>query len=329
MLTPFSFRLALWGAGLALATIAGARAEEAKSGPAATASEYILGPDDQLKIWALGVEEISKEIVRVERSGRVDLPVIGPVQAAGLTVEQFRDRLRQKLAVEVREPRVSVDVVGFGSQPVSIMGAVGTPGIHQLHGRKTLAEVLALAGGLRADSGPKVKIVRRLDAGPIPLAKATPSEDGKYSVAEIGLKDFVDAKNPADNILIQPHDVISIPRAEMIYVMGEVRKPGGFTLSDRDRLSVLQALSMAEGLAPVSSPQSARIIRTPAGERSSRSEIPVDLKKILAGKAEDITLGPNDILYIPGSASKKIAMRSLEAAIQTVSGVIIWRGPRI
>ena len=289
--------------------------------------DYVLGPDDQLKIWALGVEDISKETFRVEPSGRVDLPLIGAIQAAGLTVEQFKDRLRERLAVEVRVPRVSVDIVSFGSQPVSVMGAVGTPGVHQLHGRKRLAEVLALAGGLRPDSGSTAKIVRRIENGPIPLPLAKLDPGGKHSVAEIRLRDFVDARNPAENILIEPHDVISIPRAELIYVLGEVRKPGGFTLSDHPRMSVLQVLSMAEGWAPLSAPQSARILRVPA-DGGERVEIPVDLKKIVAGKGEDIGLGPNDVLYVPGSTSKKIAIRSLEAAIQTLSGVIIWRGPR-
>ena len=94
-------------------------------------SQYVLGPDDQIKSWALGVEEITDKPVRIDPGGYIDLPLLGRMRAAGLTVEQFRTELLKQLAREVREPKVSIDIVDFGSQPVSVMGAVNHPGIHQ------------------------------------------------------------------------------------------------------------------------------------------------------------------------------------------------------
>jgi polysaccharide export outer membrane protein len=289
-------------------------------------AQYVLGPDDQVKIWALGVEEISDKPVRVDPSGNFDLPLVGRVHAAGLTVEQLKSALEQRLASEVRQPQVSIDIVDFGSQPVSVMGAVNHPGVYQLSGRKTVAEVLALAGGLRPDAGPHVKIARQMKWAPIPLANARTDASGDFSVAQLQVRSLLSAANPADNILVRPHDVITVPTAEMIFVVGAVKKAGSFPLNERESVSVLQALSMAEGLGITPKPQDSKILRTVPGS-GGRREIPVDLKKVMTGKAEDMALRANDILFVPDSTSKKVAGRALEAVIQTATGIMIWRGP--
>jgi polysaccharide biosynthesis/export protein len=292
------------------------------------ASQYELGPDDQIKIWALGVEEISDKPVRIGPGGDIDLPLVGRIHAGGLTVEQFKSALLERLAKEVRKPEVSVDIVEFGSQPVSVMGAVNHPGIHQLAGRKSVAEVLALAGGLRPDAGPYITITRQIKYGPIPLPTTHTDPSGRFSTAQLQVKDLLSAARPAENILIRPHDVITVPEAESIYVVGAVRKPGAFPLNQHESVSVLQALSMAEGLGSTPAPQDSKILRIAQGS-GERKEIPVDLKKVMAGKSEDLALRANDILFVPDSTSKKAAARALEAVIQTVTGVVIWRGPRL
>ena len=306
--------------------VAGAQ-EQSASRMSESMGEYVLGPEDVIKIWALGMEEISEKSVRVDPAGYIDLPVLGRLQVAGLTVEKLRERLLESLAIEVREPKVSVEIIEFGSQPVSVMGAVGLPGVHQLRGRKTLAEVLALAGGLREDAGPTIGITRTMEWGPIPLPSVEIDHSGRFSVAQIKLKKFLDAANPADNISIRPHDVITIPHAEMVYVIGAVRKPGGFLLNERESVSALQALSMAEGLGTTPAAQDSKILRIVPGT-DQRQEIGIDLKRVLSGNAKDVSLQPNDILFVPTSASKQAARRALEAAVQTLSGVLIWRGPR-
>lgn len=289
-------------------------------------SQYVLGPDDQIKIWVLGVEEISDKPVRIDPSGDIDLPVAGKLQAGGLTVEELKAKLVERLAKSLLHPQVSVEMVDFGSQPVSVMGAVNHPGVHQLGGRKTLAEVLALAGGTRPDAGPHVTISRQIRYGPIPLRSAKPDPTGDFSVAEVEIKELLSGAKPAENILIHPNDLISVPTAEVIYVIGEVRKPGEVTLKDQSSISVLQALSSAEGFGSTPAPQNAKIVRLAPGSKE-RAEIPVDLQKVLAGKAEDIAMRPNDILVVPLSGPKRAAARAMEAAIQTVTGVIIWRRP--
>lgn len=289
-------------------------------------ASYVLGPDDQLKIWALGMEEISDKPVRIDPSGNIDLAGVDQVHAGGLTVEQLKSTLVQRFSKQILHPQVSIEIVDFGSQPVSVMGAVNHPGVHQLHGRKTLVEVLSLADGLRPDAGPRITISREIRYGTIPLLGSKLDSTGQFSVAVVEAKDLLSGLRPAENILISPHDVITVSAPEVIYVIGEVKKPGEVPLRDRGGISVLQALSSAQGFGPTPAPQDAKIVRTIPGSQE-RVDIPLDLTKILAGKAEDIALRPNDILVIPISGPKKMAMRLAEAAIQAATGLAIWGRP--
>ena len=289
-------------------------------------SHYTLGPDDQVKIWALGIEEISDKPVRIGPSGDLDLPWIGRVHALGLTVEQLKTELVRRFSREVLKPQVSIEIVEFGSQPVSVMGAVNHPGVHQLRGGKTLMEVVSMADGLKSDAGPRISISRRIQYGPIPLPTAKTDSTGNFSVADVSVKDLLAGKSPAENILVFPHDVITVPVAEAVYVMGEVRKPGEVALKENASISVLKALASAEGFGPAPAPKDAKIIRTVEGA-TERKEIPVNLKKVLAGTAEDVAMRPNDILVVPPSGPKKAAARAVEAAIQTATGIAIWRRP--
>jgi|SRR5579883_385364 len=307
---------------------------QAASGPAdrsplagsETPSEYLLGPGDQIKIWVRGLEEASEKSVRIGPSGDLDLPVAGQIHAAGLTTEQLRSKLVERFAKELLHPEVSVEIIDFGSQPVSVMGAVNRPGVHQLHGHKTLGEVLSLAEGLRPDAGSRITITREIKNGQIPLPTAALDPTGEFSVAAVNVRQLLAGERPADNIQIYPRDLITVPSAEVVYVVGEVKRPGEVLLKDRDTISALQALAEAEGLGPTPAPQSAKIMRLVPGQ-AGRTEIPVNLSKVQEGKAEDIAMRPNDILVIPPSGPKKAALRATEAAIQTVTGVIIWRRP--
>src|SRR6267143_1531084 len=201
-------------------------------------SGSVLGPNDQISIRALDAEEISDKTYRVSSSGDLTLPMIGTLKAAGLTVGQLESEVASALQKYIRHPKVAISVTEFHSQPVSVIGAVTTPGIVQLQGKKTLVEVLSMAGGLRNDSGQSVTITRRQEWGILPLSGARPDATGQFSIAEVRLKDLLEARKPEQNIAIQPNDIISVPRAETIYVLGAVNKAGGFVLNDRDALSV-------------------------------------------------------------------------------------------
>jgi polysaccharide export outer membrane protein len=289
-----------------------------------SAAEYVLGPDDQILIRALDPEQISGKPVLIETNGYISLPMVGRVRAAGLTVQQLEAEIVSRLKRYIREPQASVSVAEFGSQPVSVVGAVGNPGVVQLRGHKTLLEVISQAGGLKNEAGNSITVTRRRENGPIPLPSALPDSSGEFSVAEVSIKSIMEGRNPQENIQVRPKDVITVPRAEFIYVIGAVRRPGGFVLNEREHISVLQALSLAEGLDRVASAGNARILRS-SDSAATRTEIPVDLNKILAGKTGDVPLLANDVLFIPNSMAKNATLRSIEAAIQVGTGVAIWR----
>lgn len=287
-------------------------------------STYQLGPGDQIVLQGPEAEEIVNKPFRIDSNGDVSIPMIGRVPAGGLTVRQFEDALKLRLATIIRDPQIVVNVVEFRSQPVSVLGAVTQSGIQQLQGRKTLTEMISMAGGFRPDAGHTIKISRQVEWGRIPLQNATDDSTGKFSTAEISVSDLLEARNPDLNILIMPHDTITVPPAKLVYVIGDVKKSGGFVLNQREHISVVQALAMAEGLGPTADTRHSRILRRNADETVPPKEIIVDLKGILAGKSEDIGLGGGDILYVPGSTGKKVGLRTAEAILQTASGVAIW-----
>ena len=292
-----------------------------KSDP--VAESYVLGPEDTVTIHVLDAEEIGVTPYPIDLRGNLDLPRIGLVHAAGLTLDQLQDQLTDLFKEYLQNPIVNVNVAEYHSEPISVLGAVETPGVLQIKGRKTLFEVISEAGGLKDDAGNTIKITRRTEWGPIPLPNATTDPTGAYSVAEVNIRSVMTAQNPQENIAIRPYDVITIPKADLVYVIGAVKKSGGFILSEKSNVTALQALSLAEGLERAAGSSNAKILRTPAGS-TTRQEIPIDLKKILDGKQPDVPLLANDILFVPTSAAKNASLRALEAVIQTGTGMAVY-----
>jgi polysaccharide export outer membrane protein len=251
------------------------------------------------------------------------LPELGTVHAAGITLGQLTDELTERLKSILQQPIVTVSVAEYHSQRVSVLGAVASPGVHQIQGRKTLFEVISEAGGLRQDAGDRIDITRDKKWGPIPLPNAKADPSGQYSVAELNVQAVMNARNPAENIAIKPDDVITVPKAQLVYVIGAVNRAGGFPLTERQSMTVLQALALAEGLGKTASAKRARILHASDGS-SPRTEREINLNQIMAGKASDSPLEPEDILFVPNSAAKSASFRALDALISTGSGVAIY-----
>jgi polysaccharide biosynthesis/export protein len=292
--------------------------------PAASSDYYALGPGDQIALEVQDIDEIPAKPIRIDPNGFIDLPLAGHIQASGLTTEQLKVEIAKRLKKYITDPQISIDVADYESRPVSVIGAVNTPGVHQLNGPKRLVEVIALAGGLRPDAGAKVILTRESKNGPLSLPGARTDVSQGFSTATLSLDSLLAAKNPAENIIVKPDDVISIPKAEVVYVVGDVKKAGGFELHSHDTISLLQALSLAEGLDADAAPQKAKILRPAAEDASKMTEIPVDIKKILEGKVGDTQLYANDVLFVPNSLSKSSARRAAEAVLQAATGVAIY-----
>ncbi|MCU1328619.1 MAG: polysaccharide export protein [Bryobacterales bacterium] len=286
---------------------------------------YVLGPGDQFTMEIADLEELNGKTHRVDTDGTVTLPLVGRIQVAGLTLPEFEASLNEKLLAELKEPKITVTVTESISQPVTVIGWVNTPGVQRMRGRQSLAEILSQAGGLKPDAGYRVTVTRQISVGDLPLPGAKRDENAGVVTGEVSLSDILEARNPAANIAIMPRDVITVPRAKIVYVVGEVRKSGGFTLEQKNSLSVIQALALAEGTTPTAARNRALILRQVPGEQT-RSEIRVDLAKVMAGKSGDVSLQPDDILFVPNSVAKVIRARAIETAVSTATGVLIWRG---
>jgi len=286
---------------------------------------YVLAPDDVVILHATDVEEISDRPLRIDPRGDLNLPLVGKIHAAGLNLNQLEAELLKRMDELVNDPHVTVSIAEFRTQPVSILGAVAQPGVHQLQGEKNLFEVLSLAGGLRQDAGYSVRITRRIEWGKLPLPDAVNDASGEYSTGSVSVKAIMEGKNPQLNIIIKPQDVISVPKGETVYVIGSVKKAGGFVLGEKENVSVLQALAMAEGLDRLAAPRNAKILRVEKTADMARKEIPVDLRNILEGKAGDVALQSDDILFVPNSVTKSATIRGLEAALQIGTGFALYR----
>jgi polysaccharide export outer membrane protein len=235
------------------------------------------------------------------------------------------------------------------SHPVSVMGAVKRPGVFQIRGSKTLLEVLSFAEGLADDAGETVIILRgaAMPAESDPAADHPPATDqpssamqnaveakavspalnsnrsASESAVQVNLKDLLESADSRNNPLVHPGDIVKVTRAGVVYVIGEVRRPGGFALKLNEKISVLQALALSEGLTRTAAKGEARIIRTDQ-QSGERKETPIDLGKVLAGKAPDPVLEPKDIVFVPNSAVKSTLGRGVEAAAQTLTGFLIF-----
>ncbi|MDA1314369.1 MAG: polysaccharide export protein [Acidobacteria bacterium] len=283
-----------------------------------------LGPHDEITVHVAGSDEVSNTPIRIGPDGYINIPFAGRFLAAGATVEDLEIKIAAGLARYLREPQVSVSIERVQSRPVTVLGAVRAPGVLQVEGQKTLLEVLSLAGGVRDDSGYQIKIVRRQQVGPLDLPGAAPDETGRFYVAEVDLAALMEAEHPEYNIFVQPHDVITVPRARMVFVIGEVTRAGGFALSERESVSVLQALALAGGLGHSPALRRAKILR-PIDDAPRKQEIALDLKSIMAGTAADVELLQDDILFVPKSGTTAAAKAAARAAVSIGSGITIWR----
>ncbi|HEV2288687.1 MAG TPA: polysaccharide biosynthesis/export family protein [Candidatus Acidoferrales bacterium] len=312
----------------------------------ASESDYRIGAEDLLNISIYGAPDLGRT-VRVSAEGEISLPLVGEVQAAGLTPRgleaELENRLRQKY---MNDPQVTVFLAAVQSHPVAVLGAVGKPGVYQISDPKTLIEMLSMAQGLTEDAGNRVIVMRHGEyatpagagsaSSSLQVAASSPSntfvrhasqnemESKDTKSMQVDLKDLLSSGDARYNILVYPGDIVKVPQAGIVYVVGEVHKPGGFVLKASDTISVLQALALAEGVTRTSAASRARIIRTDEAT-GARAEIPIDLKRILSGKAPDPMLHAKDIIFVPNSTAKSALYRGTEAAITIAAGVIVYR----
>ena len=266
--------------------------------------DYKIGPDDLLEI-SVNEDEKFNKTVKVSSQGNIKLPLIGILKVNGLTAIKLEREIESLLAEQyIYDPHVTVIIKEHRNQRISVMGAVARPGTYDFTGQTTVSDVLVMTGGLREDAGSLLFLTRSPGAG-IPKLKDE-SEGQKPNTFVISLEDLLLNTETDSNLALMHGDVINIPVAGKVFVGGAVRNPGGFPLAKRMTLS--QAITMAQGLTPKAKGSVTRIFRfSQYPEKKTEKEILVaNVNAIYAGEAQDLYLKENDVIFVPTSTSKTI-----------------------
>lgn len=264
-----------------------------------------IGGGDLLHVSVFGASDYTHDL-RVADDGTISLPLIGEVRVAGLTPREVASDLQVRLSQGgyFNHPEVEVFVKEYATQGVSVLGEVQKPGIYPLLGSRTLFDVLSAAQGTTQTAGDKVYITHR----------------DRPQQPEI-VKISYDVKGAAQsNVPVLPGDTIIVPKAGMVYVVGNVQKPTGIVMVDSG-LTVLKAIALAQGIAPNAALDRARLVRKTS---DGQTAIPLKLKQMLAAKEPDMPLQPDDVIFVPNSLAASGFKRGLELALQTASGVLIY-----
>src|SRR5216683_3142846 len=319
---------------------------------ASLARDYVIGSGDLLVIQVFDVPELSREI-RVSQTGTIGIPLVRVrLHVSGLTELQAELKIAEVLEANglVSHPEVSVSVKERKSKPITVVGAVIHPMVYQADRQVTLLDVLAEAGGITPDAGESVIVTRAetdpsddatppaispQDVAPTPLPADSAAPPGISSGAQavpsplsniitINLNEILETGNASNNIVLMPGDIVTVPHAGIVYALGAVNRPGGFTVSnDRGQLTTLKLLSLAGGLDRAAKSDRAVIVRKDAG--GQQREVAVDLKKVMKFESEDVRLLPSDILYVPKSTAKQALLKTAELSAAIGTGVVIYR----
>jgi len=290
------------------ASTGGSSSEKASANSTTTPDpELKIASGDLLEISIFGADfscgsEKNQCDARVNGSGNVILPFIGPVVVAGLTVGQAEQLIATRLSQGefYNNPQVTIVQKEYATQGIAVAGEVNKPGIYPLLGAHTLLHAISAAGGTTIKAGDDVIIIH----------KDSPNQPQHADLGSV----------TGDNTPLMPGDQVVVSKAGIVYVVGDVKQPSGIVM-ERSGLTVLKAIAMAQGTNSTAALNDAKLIRnTPQGKQ----EIPISVKKIMYDKAPDQELQPEDVLFIPNSLAKSATRRSLEAILQAATGIAIY-----
>jgi polysaccharide export outer membrane protein len=264
-----------------------------------------IGPDDLLSLQVSDIPELSRTF-RVSSDGTLKLPLIDHrLKVAGLMPVDIENSLAAELKAAgiLVDPVVSVGVVDYRSRPVSVVGAVKNPLTFEAMSDSTLLDAIAKAGGLAPEAGPVILLSRK----------------GDSEIQRIPTRGLIDAADPALNVRLKGGEEVRIPEVGKIFITGNVKLPGAYPMQDNSDTTLLKALALSQGTLPYSQ-KKAYIYRRDVAT-NQRKEIPVELKQIMARKSPDITIQPDDIIYIPENHGQKLTANALDRIAGTGSSV--------
>jgi polysaccharide export outer membrane protein len=275
-------------------------------GTQTTSSAPVLGPGDEVEVTVYGAPDLSGH-TRVGTNGNISMPLVGYVRVAGLNSSEAEEAIETQLRQNnvVNNPQVSVYVKEYTSGGISVAGEVAKPGVYSTLGPHRLFDILQAAGGLTDRAGNSVTISHRDGANPITVE--IPKDPEQLSRI---------------NVDLSPGDTMVVSNAGIVYILGEVNKPGGYVLNSTGGVTVLRVVAAAGGPTRLAAVGGTKMIRrTPSGLQ----EMPIALKDLLRAKTADIPLQADDILYVP-SSRLKTAMNA-GALITSLGTTALYRIP--
>src|ERR1017187_3440843 len=264
-----------------------------------------IAAGDLLDIAVFDSPELSGKL-RVSEAGEVTLPIGGVIHLDGLTAEAAGSAIAERLRTRdiVTDPHVTVFISEYATQGVTVTGEVKSPGIYPLLGAHGLLDLISAAGGPTTTASKQATVIHR----------------GDLQHPEIVALDFHAGSNAQSNYPVQPGDTVVLARAGVVYVLGDVGHPGGFLLEQSQRLTALQAVSLAGGANKTAAYNKAKLIHR---HEDARVETDLPLKKMLTNKVPDVLVADGDIIYIPPSAAKVAMTRAVDSALAVSSGVVV------
>jgi len=278
---------------------------------AETPETLLIGPGDQLHVQVVDTPELEQH-PRVTDAGEVPLAGVGNVKVAGLTPSAAAGAIRARLiaAHYMNHPEVVVSVEQYATQSISVLGEVKAPGAYPIDTPRSILDVLALAGGLTSVADRNILIQRR--ANPAHPLRYNFSNDADQAIA--------------GQVLVNPGDIVVVPRAGIVYVLGDVNHPGGYAMANNEsKMTMLQAIALAGGLTKTAKQGHARLIRKlPTGAFSDRELSVGDLQQ---GKLPDIAMMPGDVLYVPFSYGRNIAVMGAASIASAATSAAVYAIP--
>jgi polysaccharide export outer membrane protein len=255
-------------------------------------NSLLIDPGDNLHITVLDMPEM-EQYARVTDAGEVPIQGVGSVRVVDLSPAEAATAIHDRYisAHFLNHPQVAVVVDQYATQEVTLIGEVKTPGAYPIATPRPILDVLALGGGLTDYADRKVLVERHGD----------PTNPIQYNVSNNGEKAL------KDQVLVNPGDTVVVVKAGIVYVLGDVNRPGGYSMTSNNesRMSLLEALANAGGPAKTAKLGNARLLR-----KSDHTETKVSIGDIQKGKKADFAMAPGDILYVPFSYSKNLVIQS-------------------
>ena len=265
-----------------------------------------IAPGDLLHITVFDVPEMTQE-VRIGAKGEAQISLIGNINLAGLTGEEAAEAIARELRNRklLLSPQVNVLIKEFASQGVSVIGEVQHPGVYQVLGSRSLLDLISMAGGLTNVADTRITVKRRR---------------GSEQAITVKLKTDDPDTSLNNNVQIYPGDLIVVPRAGIVYVLGDVNRPGGFVMQDSGKITLLQALAQAGGASKNASLSKA-VLMSKNAQGYATTKLHVD--KIEKGETPDLELHANDILFVPNNRLKN-ALSGTQSAMSAIGSASIY-----